>query len=260
MDSKGYILLIDGDMLSYSLSYLVTASDEIPGIVTNAMEYFLGPSEYTSYIIALSCHRMDGFRRGLSPLYKAYRDTIMPNVTAEEIRHYMTKNLKVMVESRLEADDILSILATGAYKNNGIIISGDKDFYSTPCRLLNLFSKRGEGTKPIINVSEDVAFRNHMFQTVTGDSGDGVKGALYRGKKSAEILSTKATKKDIWHAVVGLYEGERRGVKQTEEDAILNARLTYLLRDGDYDSTSKKIKLWHPNHKIFNINSKVEEI
>jgi len=33
----------------------------------------------------------------------------------------------------------------------------------------------------------------------------------------------------------------------TEDDALLQARLSYILQHKDYDFKSKKVKLWRPN-------------
>ena len=46
-----------------------------------------------------------------------------------------------------------------------------------------------------------------------------------------------------WDTVVGAFE--KAG--QTEEDALVNARLAYILQHKDYDNDTKKINLWKPS-------------
>jgi DNA polymerase-1 len=45
-----------------------------------------------------------------------------------------------------------------------------------------------------------------------------------------------------WQTVVNTYE--KAGM--TEEDALLNARMAFILRDGYYNKETKEIKLWTP--------------
>tara|TARA_A100001015_G_C15021488_1_gene728216 strand:+ start:2519 stop:2827 length:309 start_codon:yes stop_codon:yes gene_type:complete len=85
---------------------------------------------------------------------------------------------------------------------------------------------------------------NHLLQTLTGDSTDGYAGVRGIGPKTAEKLLTK--KGASWKTVVEIYESKG----MTEDEALLNARLAYLLRADDYDIKKHKIKaLWTPQTK-----------
>ena len=57
--------------------------------------------------------------------------------------------------------------------------------------------------------------------------------------KAAQILNTK----NLWSAI----EASFIKAKLSKEDALLQARLAYILQHGDYDFKSKKIKMWRPN-------------
>ena len=73
-----------------------------------------------------------------------------------------------------------------------------------------------------------------------GDSVDNFPGAPGIGPiKAAAILNTK----EIWPAV----ENAFIKAKLTKEDALLQARLAYILQHGDYNFKSKKIKMWKPH-------------
>lgn len=248
------ILLIDADMLSYELSYIPGLEyEDIPDVARTSIKYLLDKFNTDRFILALSCDRSKGFRRGLAPFYKAKRDDQPINYVAMGFKEVFKNRYGALLQAKLEADDILSILATGRHKEDGIIISKDKDFKSTPCKLVNRFDLDNIDPYDILQeISEQEAFMNHMKQTVIGDSVDGVRGAVFRGKAAAKILDNKTAKVDIWAAVVGLYTGERRGLTQTENDAILNAQLTYLLRAEDFNIKTKEIKLWNPKEKIYN--------
>jgi DNA polymerase-1 len=49
----------------------------------------------------------------------------------------------------------------------------------------------------------------------------------------------------MWTEVVKAFES--KGL--TEEDALRNARLAYILRDGDWNTTSQEVRQWTPTNK-----------
>jgi DNA polymerase-1 len=81
------------------------------------------------------------------------------------------------------------------------------------------------------------------LQTLMGDATDNYQGIKGVGIKTAE----KMLEKDgyTWDTVVACYE--KAGL--TEDDALMNARLAYILQHQDVDHTTKTIKqLWTPPH------------
>ena len=77
-----------------------------------------------------------------------------------------------------------------------------------------------------------------MYQTLVGDSTDNYKGCPAVGAKTADKLLQEngAT----WQTVVDAFADKGLG----EEIAIENARLARILRDGEYNFKTKKVKLW----------------
>jgi DNA polymerase-1 len=58
--------------------------------------------------------------------------------------------------------------------------------------------------------------------------------------KTAEKLLDKEGAE--WQTVVNAYEKAGMG----EDEALLNARMAFILRDGYYDKDTKEITLWTP--------------
>ena len=79
-----------------------------------------------------------------------------------------------------------------------------------------------------------------ILATRAGDPADGYKGAKGVGIIGAKKLLDKDGYK--WDTVLAAYE--KAG--QTEEDALLNARLAYILHDKDFNEETKEITLWTP--------------
>jgi DNA polymerase-1 len=76
---------------------------------------------------------------------------------------------------------------------------------------------------------------------MSGDTVDGFSGAKGIGSVTANKLLDKngAT----WETVVKAYESKG----QTEEDALINARLSYILRNkNEYNQKEGEITLWMP--------------
>ena len=79
---------------------------------------------------------------------------------------------------------------------------------------------------------------------------------IFKGPKPLGVFFTKSFSSQVgqpkklmdkkgytWDTVVGAFE--KAG--QTEEDALVNARLAYILQHKDYDNDTKKINLWNPS-------------
>ena len=133
----------------------------------------------------------------------------------------------------MEADDLIGIMCTRD-PNNTIAISGDKDFATLPITWYNHLKGIRVTTTP------EQAKYNHFIQTLAGDPVDGYSGVKGIGVKTAKrILDAE---EPTWDTVVDAYEK----ADMTEQDALLNARLAYILQDKDYNEVTKEIKLWQP--------------
>jgi DNA polymerase-1 len=112
-----------------------------------------------------------------------------------------------------------------------IIISEDKDMLTIPGKLY----RGGE----LLTIAPDQAQYYHMFQTLTGDPTDGYAGCPGIGPKTAEKILQGAPEA-YWGVVLQAYE--KAGL--TADDALLNARMAYILQHHNYNNG--EIKLWEP--------------
>ena len=136
----------------------------------------------------------------------------------------------------LEGDDVLGLLATNGQYKNPIIVSVDKDMKTIPCKLIQ--------EDEILHITEKKADRHWFEMSLAGDSGDGILGIKGMGMFTASktLASTPDTKEALWFKVQQTYTKKC----YTIADAILNARLTRILREGDYDYNTGEVKLWNP--------------
>ena len=78
-----------------------------------------------------------------------------------------------------------------------------------------------------------------MYQTLIGDTADNYKGC----PKIGEVRAKRILDEDCsWEAVVRAYVANG----STEEEALVNARLSFILQKGYYNKTKKEVKLWTP--------------
>ena len=92
-------------------------------------------------------------------------------------------------------------------------------------------------------IPEKLANYNFMLQVLTGDKVDGYDGIEGVGIKTAEKLIKKYTNvqlKDLWKIVKGIYK--EKGY--TEKEALQQARVAHILRHGEYNKKTGKVKLW----------------
>ena len=88
-------------------------------------------------------------------------------------------------------------------------------------------------------ITEEYADYFHLYQTLVGDTTDGYPGLKGIGDKRATALLEKEAS---WETVVKAYE--KAG--ETEEDALVQARLARILRASDYNFETREPILWSP--------------
>ena len=186
------------------------------------------------------------FRKQLNPTYKHNRkDTVPPQMLAW-IKEYLANEYQSFIRPRLEADDIMGILATSGdrfIEGERIIVSEDKDMRTVPARVFN----PNHADLGVQTISSLDAKRFHMWQTVVGDPTDGYPGCPGIGKggrfvEFAESILEATTPTELWDLVLMAYAS--KGF--TEEDALMQARMARILQDGDYNYKTKGIRLWNP--------------
>ena len=136
----------------------------------------------------------------------------------------------------LEGDDVLGLLATNGQYDNPVIVSVDKDMRTIPCMLI--------AAEEVEHITEKKAMRHWFEMSIAGDATDGIIGVKGLGMVSANKLlaNTPDTQDALWSKVAETYT--KKGYSLA--DAILNARLTRILREGDYNYSTGEVKLWNP--------------
>jgi DNA polymerase-1 len=234
-------LLIDGDMLLYKASagseslvqwdhdwwILGGNLGEAKDLVSTEIESLLTRFSAKQHFFCLS-DQPTVFRHDLYPAYKAGRSR-KPLVYAA-LREWATTEFNAIVRPKLEADDVMGIIATQG--KDTVIVSDDKDMLTIP----GVHWRMGE----LITTTEDEAFRLFLTQALTGDSTDGYNGCPGIGPVSANKLLEKQG--FSWETVVGAYR--KQGL--TEDDALLNARLARILHYTDWDTKTQSVRLWQP--------------
>lgn len=255
------VVLIDGDFYLYMASaacehdvqwdeenhVLVGNAAEAYEIVKARIEEILEHFNSRDHAIAVGEKGDRCFRYDLYPQYKGNRKATRKPLGYFDVLDRLKAEYNVISFPKLEADDVVGILATKPGNRERIIVSRDKDLKTIPGKLWN--------GKKFYNIPEAEADYYHMLQTLMGDVTDGYSGCPGIGPKKAEAilnldhedLRTRGTlsaevKGIVWRAIVRTFES--KGL--TEADALVQARLARILRWTDWDSEKKEPILWTP--------------
>lgn len=241
-------LLIDGDILAYKSSasaevainvyegvYTYWANvDEAYANVKDEINVLAEKLKVDEVTIAFT-DRKNNFRKNLNPEYKANRSGVRKPLIYYPLREMVEDNYDTVCWDNLEADDVMGILGSDPF-NEYILVSIDKDMRTIPCQLYV--------NDTYTNIGLEEANRNFLIQTLTGDTTDNYKGCSGIGAVKAKALLSKFDMvkdfDDAWDCVVEAF----KKAGQTEEDAILNARMARILRNGEYNNDTGEVKLW----------------
>lgn len=175
------------------------------------------------------------FRYSVLSTYKHNRRPEDKPEMLGELREYITEKYETKTKPRLEADDVMGILATLSPEKY-IVCSIDKDLNQIAGEHYNwMHDERYEVTPE----EGDFLFYKQILK---GDSVDGYKGCPYIGEKKATKLLEETPQEDWWEAIVEAYE--KRDL--TEEIAIQQARVARILRADDWDFETNSLRLWNP--------------
>ena len=239
-------LLIDADVLAFEAAVVaeepIRWKDELWTVhadmalakarVINRIEEFKDNLRCKDVVLCLSDRA--NFRRKLYPDYKANRAKSRLPIILRQVKQWIIDELGGQLWANLEADDVISILAT-SMEEETIIVSIDKDFKSVPGIFFDY--NKGEYHHPTTEEADNF----HLIQTLTGDSTDGFSGVPKIGAVTAKRLLDKEGY--TWETVAKCYE--KAGL--TEQDALMNAWMARLLRIENYNIETKTIeKLWTP--------------
>lgn len=255
-------LLIDADMLLFratsSCEHEIDWGNNLWTLhsdITECQQKFM--SIYKDTIAALQKHKKlnsyevtmvvsdkNNFRKLVLPTYKSNRVSTRKPVAYHGMLEWLPKEFHVESRPFLEADDLCSLLS----KPGDVLVSADKDFQTIPNRYFYSYQK--DELKENTQESADYFW---YYQCLCGDRTDGYNGLEKCGAVGAKkILDTNGA---TWESVVAAYES--KGL--TEEDALQQARVARILREGDY--RDGKIFLWSPK-KTFEkpIDTNVEPV
>ena len=176
------------------------------------------------------------FRHEIFPEYKINRIGKRKPLALRSVIEKVKEVYETVAYEHLEGDDVLGLLATNGKYKDPIIVSVDKDMRTLPCKLI--------ADDSIEHITNKKADRHWFEMSLAGDAGDGILGIKGMGMVTASktLANTPDTKEALWSKVQETYT--KKGY--TIADAILNARLTRILREGDYDYNTGEVKLWNP--------------
>lgn len=187
------------------------------------------------------------WRRNVFPAYKANRKGNRKPLCYADMLEYIGEHYEVLRFKGIEADDVLGIFCSrGEY----VIWTLDKDLKQIPG--LHLVDDE------VVEITQEQGDRFHLYQTIIGDVTDGYAGCPGMGPvKANEFLDNpycwlppegdrknwkKGPAETVWAGIVSLYE--KAGL--TADDALVQARVARILRDGEFNFETKKVKLWKP--------------
>ena len=172
------------------------------------------------------------FRKEIFPDYKSGRRKTRKPVGYVAFCDWVRDTYATASRPKLEADDVLGIIATmPENKGKVTIVSDDKDLRTVPSRLYRPMSDE------LLEISEADADRYFLTQVLTGDSTDSYKGVPGIGPKKAEAILGP---RPHWGAVEKAYID----AGMTKDDALTQARLARILRWSDWSEGGPK--LWTP--------------
>ena len=252
--NKTKMMLVDGDLLAYKITSALEEAiewednvwtlhcdlDKCKQFWKQSIAYYL---RYTSSANAIICFSdVVNYRKQLDLEYKSFRKNIRKPITYQPLRYWIEQTHKTLSFPYLEGDDTIGLLATGKYKDNCVVVSGDKDMRTIPswhCFIID---------DEIELVSKTKADLNFCTQVLTGDKADGYIGCKGVGSvKASRILLGKKNISQMWEAV--LQEYTRNGY--TIDDAYHQSRLARILREGEYDYKKQEPKLWSYKYEYY---------
>ena len=236
-------LLIDGDIVVYQYSSTVeheidwgddvwslwADAKEAQQLILQYLDILVEETAADDFIFCFS--DKDNYRKDIDSTYKSNRKGKRKPVCYKAVKEWIQDQYKTETWDRLEADDVMGIMSTAdMLAGEKVIVSEDKDMKTIP----GLLWRSGE----MLNISQEEANYNHLYQTLVGDSTDGYPGLRGVGdKRATELLKTPT-----WETVVKAFE--KAG--QTEEDALVQARLARILRASDYNFEFDQPRMWSP--------------
>ena len=206
-----------------------------------------------------------GFRRRIWPQYKAQRKLILKPVGYKQLKAEILNEDNAYCYSEIEADDMISIFAgvidKAGNNESTLIASQDKDLWQIPG--VHVWVDDTPPKDPRFEWGKyntpELAERFTWEQYLSGDPGtDNIPGCPGIGSKTAEKIVGGfdfSKPMECWEAVVAAYrknlakafdKGTTSQIPDVHQYALLQARLTRLLRKDEYNFSHSKVTLWNP--------------
>lgn len=255
------VALLDADVITYQASasaqrdYGDSIWTDLSGAVEDAITQINKEIEQAgcdSCILVYSPKKSSNWRKLVMPMYKMHRKATPKPVCYNDLREELEKRFDHIAIEWLEGDDVFHMLHRKI--PNSVIVSVDKDMFTLPdCEYLRPHTMAW----PQYN-SQAAADKFWLYQILIGDTTDGYKGLVGCGPKGAEKLLKPFYKVHIddsgehydtfdfdgaWNAVVDAYRAKG------QDNWLEQAQMARILREGDYDSKNKRIKLFNPDQE-----------
>lgn len=204
------------------------------------------------------------FRRELFPEYKANRKESKKPIGFKALRSELLAEDFAFMYSKIEADDVIGILATQLLEDGEeyVIASGDKDMLQLPGRHVWLAGKEAEDEQGLYINQFEVGEERYVIKTATdeyserftyrqylqGDATDGIPGCKGVGEVGARRIVDGfdlSQPVDCWEEIVRTYETKGK-VVNASEFALQQARLIRILRRDEYCFNTHQVTLWNP--------------
>lgn len=200
--------------------------------------------EVDEVFICLSDRR--NFRYDILATYKGQRKASDRPILLDGLRKKFDEDAPytVMLIEGLEADDVCGISA-GTLQRSGattVIVSPDKDLATIPGYVLC----KHKGQHTLTLVTQQMADDWHMMQALMGDTCDNYRGCPGWGvRKAGDLIDLMnfagLSQAEKWAQFVVTFE--ESGL--TEADALVQARVSRILRVEDWDAQTKEVRLFN---------------
>jgi len=248
--TKNRIAIIDADGLLFAAALQgQTSCDgvamEMRPVGKSLANFYQRVDEVMEAVDAEECYLCfsdrRNFRYDILPSYKGQRKSSERPLQLDELRGLVSEDSphRVFLIKTLEADDVCGIMADTLRKagRETVVVSPDKDLLQVPGLL---YTGKGKVTE----VTEETAERWHMMQTLQGDTCDNYKGLPGWGAAKAGVLMdliVNLPTVEKWQFIISAFEASGF----TEEDCLVQARVSRILRLSDWDAKEKKIRQWN---------------
>lgn len=253
------IALLDADVINYQAAasaqrdYGDEIWSDIRGAIEDAEAQIAKEMEQAGcneVLLVYSPKTSTNWRKLVMPMYKMHRKATPKPVCYQELRTELEKRYDHISIDWLEGDDLFHMLSKKI--PNSVVVSIDKDMHTLP----DIEYLRPHTMAWPVMQSEDFANHYWLYQVLIGDSTDGYKGLMGCGPKGADKLLNQYMEIGIdddgqqthvfdfegaWDAVVAAYRAKG------QDNWLEQAQMARILRDGDYDSKNRRVKLFNPD-------------